>query len=102
MDSHFQDKEPSAEQLRRWREAIAAAWPYTDEDPEPFYFDWIPDPPRSDATWAMQMLKASGNWTEADERVACDPGKPPPRPLAELEAEHDTYIKELMKHATIL
>ena len=27
------------------------------------------------------------------------PSKPPPRPLAELEAEHDAFLKELFKKA---
>ena len=34
-----------------------------------------------------------------DERIAFDPSKPPPRPLAELEAEHDAFLKELFKKA---
>ena len=84
MGSYFQDNPPTAEELAEWRKDLAAAWPYTEDDPEPLYFDWIPDPARSDATDAMYLLKASGNWTEADERIAFDPSKPPPRPLEEL------------------
>ena len=92
MGSYFQDNPPTAEELAEWRKDLAAAWPYTEDDPEPLYFDWIPDPARSDATDAMYLLKASGNWTEADERIAFDPSKPPPRPLEELEAEHDLSL----------
>ena len=51
------------------------------------------------ATDSIYLLKATGNWTEEDERIAFDPSKPPPRPLAELEAEHDAFIKELFKKA---
>lgn len=73
MGSYFQDNPPTAEELAEWRKDLAAAWPYTEDDPEPLYFDWIPDPARSDATDAMYLLKASGNWTEADERIAFVP-----------------------------
>ena len=52
-----------------------------------------------EATDSIYLLKATGNWTEEDERIAFDPSKPPPRPLAELEAEHDAFIKELFKKA---
>ena len=99
MGSYFQDNPPTAEDLAEWRKDLAAAWPYTEDDPEPLYFDWIPDPARSDATDAMYLLKASGNWTEADERIAFDPSKPPPRPLEELEAEHDARIKRWLEGA---
>ena len=99
MDSYFQKNPPTDEDLSRWRSAIAKAWPYTEDDPEPGYFDWIADPDRHDATRAVYLLKASGNWTEDDERIAFDPSKPPPRPLAELEAAHDAFIKELFKNA---
>lgn len=70
MDSYSQNNPPSEERVKRWREEIAAARPYTDDDPEPFYFDFMPDPARSDATDAMYLLKAAGLWTEEDERVA--------------------------------
>ena len=99
MGSYFQDNPPTAEELAEWRADLAAAWPYTEDDPEPSYFDWIPDPARSDATIAMELLKASGNWTEEDERIAFDPSKPPPRPFEELEAEHDAFIERLLKDA---
>lgn len=99
MDSYFRDNPPSQEDLERWRRKLAAAWPYTEDDPEPPYFDWIADPARSDATMAMELLKESGNWTEEDERIAFDPSKPPPRPLEELVAEHNERIKRWMKDA---
>lgn len=99
MDSYFQKNPPTEEELSRWRSDLAKAWPYTEDDPEPDYFDWIADPDRDDATNAMYLLKASGNWTPEDERIAFDPSKPPPRPLAELEAEHDAFIRELFKKA---
>lgn len=99
MESYFRENPPTEEELARWRKDIAKAWPYTEDDPEPGYFDWIADPDRHDATLAMQFLKDSDNWTEEDERIAFDPSKPPPRPLAELEAEHDAFIKELFKKA---
>lgn len=99
MDSYFRDNPPTQEALARWRRKLAAAWPYTEDDPEPSYFDWIPDPARSDATLAMELLKESGNWTEEDEKIAFDPSKPPPRPFEELEAEHDAFIERLMKDA---
>ena len=50
-------------------------------------------------TDSIYLLKATGNWTEEDELIAFDPSKPPPRPLAELEAEHDAFMKELFKNA---
>ncbi len=99
MDSYFKNNPPTEEELAEWRADIAAAWPYTEDDPEPLYFDWIADPARSDATMSMDLLKASGNWTEEDERIAFDPSKPPPRPLEELVAEHNERIKRWMKDA---
>ena len=102
MGSYFKHHPPTAEQLAEWRADLAAVWPYTEDDPEPSYFDWIPDPARSDATDAMYLLKASGNWTEEDERIAFDPSKPPPRPFEELEAEHRELVKQWMKTAKIL
>ena len=82
-----------------WRADLTRGWPYTEDDPEPDFFDWTPDPDRSATTDSIYLLKATGNWTEEDERVAFDPSKPPPRPLAELEAEHDAFMKELLKNA---
>lgn len=73
MDSTFRDNPPSPEKVASWREDIAKARPYTDDDPEPFYFDWIPDQARSDATDSMELLKAAGLWTEEDERIAFGP-----------------------------
>lgn len=61
--------------IQSCRQEIVAARPYTD-DPEPFYFDFTPDPVRSDATDAMEFLKAAGLWTEEDERVAFGPHGP--------------------------
>lgn len=80
MDSHFRRNPPSEEQVTRWRKDIAAARPYTDDDPEPFYFDYVPDWPRSDATDAMFLLKAAGLWTEEDERIAFGPHEPQGNP----------------------
>lgn len=66
----------SDELIQLYREDIAAARPYTDDDPEVFYFDYIPDEARSMATMAMEQLKAAGLWTEEDERVAFGPHGP--------------------------
>jgi len=78
MGSYFQDNPPTAEELAEWRRDLTLAWPYTEDDPEPEYFDWIPDPARCITTDAIRLLKASGNWTEEDERIAFDPSKPLP------------------------
>lgn len=61
------------ESVARWRKKIALARPYTESDPEPGYFDYIENPARSDATEAMELLKAAGLWTEEDERIAFGP-----------------------------
>ena len=73
MDSAFRDNPATPKEIERWRGNIAKARPYTDDDPEPCYFDWIPDPARSNATVAMELLKAAGLWTEEDERIAFGP-----------------------------
>lgn len=73
MGSYFQRNPPSEEEVAEWRKEIAAARPYTDDDPEPFYFDYIENPPRTYATVAMELLKAAGLWTEEDERIAFGP-----------------------------
>ena len=99
MDSYFRDNPPTPEEIAKWRADLTRGWPYTEDDPEPDFFYWTPDPDRSATTDSIYLLKATGNWTEEDERVAFDPSKPPPRPLAELEAEHDAFMKELLKNA---
>ena len=99
MDSHFRDNPPTPEEIAKWRADLTRGWPYTEDDPEPDFFDWTPDPDRSATTDSIYLLKATGNWTEEDELIAFDPSKPPPRPLAELEAEHDAFMKELFKNA---
>ena len=73
MDSCFLDEPATEEEINRWRKQIETARPYTDDDPEPFYFDYTPDWPRSQATMAMELLKAAGLWTEEDERIAFGP-----------------------------
>ena len=73
MDSAFRDNPATPKEIERWRGHIAKARPYTDDDPEPCYFDWIPDPARSNATVAMELLKAAGLWTEEDEHIAFGP-----------------------------
>lgn len=60
----------SAEKAARYREYLKKARPYTQDDPEPIYFDYIEDEARSDATAAVELLKAAGLWTEEDERIA--------------------------------
>lgn len=80
MGSYFQRNPPSAERVAEWRKDIAAARPYTDDDPEPFYFDYTENPARSDATDAMELLKAAGLWTEEDERIAFGPHEPQENP----------------------
>ena len=97
--SYFQDNPPTPEEIAKWRADLTRGWPYTEDDPEPDFFDWTPDPDRSATTDSIYLLKATGNWTAEDERIAFDPSKPPPRPLAELEAEHDAFLKELFKKA---
>ena len=87
MGSYFQDNPPTPEEIAKWRADLTRGWPYTEDDPEPDFFDWTPDPDRSATTDSIYLLKATGNWTAEDERIAFDPSKPPPRPLAELEAE---------------
>lgn len=99
MGSYFQDNPPTPEEIAKWRADLTRGWPYTEDDPEPDFFDWTPDPDRSATTDSIYLLKATGNWTAEDERIAFDPSKPPPRPLAELEAEHDAFLKELFKKA---
>jgi hypothetical protein len=99
MGSYFQDNPPTPEEIAKWRADLTRGWPYTEDDPEPDFFDWTPDPDRSATTDSIYLLKATGNWTAEDERIAFDPNKPPPRPLAELEAEHDAFLKELFKKA---
>ena len=89
MGSYFQDNPPTPEEIAKWRADLT----------EPDFFDWTPDPDRSATTDSIYLLKATGNWTAEDERIAFDPSKPPPRPLAELEAEHDAFLKELFKKA---
>jgi len=88
MGSYFQDNPPTPEEIAKWRADLTRGWPYTEDDPEPDFFDWTPDPDRSATTDSIYLLKETGN-----------PSKPPPRPLAELEAEHDAFLKELFKKA---
>lgn len=64
------------EEARRYREDLKKARPYTKDDPEPFYWDWIPNEDRTDATAAMDLLKAAGLWTAEDEAVAFGPHPP--------------------------
>lgn len=66
------------EEVRRYREDLKKARPYTEDDPEPGWFDWIEDNDRTDATAAMDLLKAAELWTAEDEAVAFGPH--PPRP----------------------
>ncbi len=99
MGSYFQDNPPTPEEIAKWRADLTRGWPYTEDDPEPDFFDWTPDPDRSATTDSIYLLKETGNWTAEDERIAFDPSKPPPRPLAELEAEHDAFLKDLFKKA---
>ena len=99
MGSYFQDNPPTPEEIAKWRADLTRGWPYTEDDPEPDFFDWTPDPDRSATTDSIYLLKATGNWTAEDERIAFDHSKPPPRPLAELEAEHDAFLKDLFKKA---
>lgn len=68
------------EKAQFYRGFIAAAKPYTDDDPEPSYFDYIPNEARTDATVAMELLKAAGLWTEEDERIAFGPHAPRENP----------------------
>ena len=79
MGSYFQDNPPTPEEIAKWRADLTRGWPYTEDDPEPDFFDWTPDPDRSATTDSIYLLKATGNWTEEDERIAFDPSKPPPR-----------------------
>lgn len=67
----------SDEKVQRWRKQIAAARPYTEEDPEPDYWDWIADDARTDATIAMGLLQTAGLWTAEDEAVAFGPHPAP-------------------------
>ena len=92
MDSYFRDNPPTPEEIAKWRADLTRGWPYTEDDPEPDFFDWTPDPDRSATTDSIYLLKATGNWTEEDERVAFDPSKPPPRPLAELDKAAVPYV----------
>lgn len=73
MDSTFLDNPPTPEEIASWREDLVKARPYTDDDPEPVYFDYIEDVDRSEATSSMRLLKAYGLWTEEDERIAFGP-----------------------------
>lgn len=59
MDSAFRDNPATPKEIERWRGNIAKARPYTDDDPEPCYFDWIPDPARSNATVAIADIYAN-------------------------------------------
>lgn len=61
-----------------YRKQLKLARPYTEDDPEPDWFDWIEDRDRSNATRAVRLLKAAGLWTAEDEKVAFGPH--PPRP----------------------
>lgn len=98
MGSYFQDNPPTPEEIAKWRADLTRGWPYTEVIPSRI-FRLDTDPDRSATTDSIYLLKATGNWTAEDERIAFDPSKPPPRPLAELEAEHDAFLKELFKKA---
>lgn len=71
------DFDLSDEKVQRWREKIRKARPYTEDDPEPAYFDWCEDYDRSEATDAMELLQAAGLWTAEDEAVAFGPHPAP-------------------------
>lgn len=73
MGSTFRDNSPTPEEIESWREDLTRARPYTEDDPEPVYFDYIEDEARSEATASMRLLKAFGLWTEEDERIAFGP-----------------------------
>lgn len=61
------------EEIAHCRRLIKKGRPYTQDDPEPCYFDWIEDDDRSDATAAAKLLIAAGVWTAEDERIAFGP-----------------------------
>lgn len=65
------------EQIQLYRSDIKKAKPYTADDPEPDYWDWIADDSRNSATIAMNLLKAAGLWTAEDEAVAFGPHPAP-------------------------
>ena len=50
MDSYFRDNPPTPEEIAKWRADLTRGWPYTEDDPEPDFFDWTPDPDRSATT----------------------------------------------------
>ena len=97
MGSYFQDNPPTPEEIAKWRADLTRGWPYTEDDPEPDFFDWTPDPDRSATTDSIYLLKATGNWTAEDERIAFDPSKPPPRPLAYSQKNAEGWFKTLKK-----
>ena len=56
MGSYFQDNPPTPEEIAKWRADLTRGWPYTEDDPEPDFFDWTPDPDRSATTDSIYLL----------------------------------------------
>ena len=60
----------SKKEIEFYKDRAFAAKPYTEDDPEPYYYDECADYKRINAAMAIRWLKRRGLRTEEDEKRA--------------------------------